>query len=111
MLSICNGNSTIKETIYPARLSHVDSLNMMNASISIEGDVIKINGGRTFSCGKVDGKDLRGGISLVIASLLAKGESEVGGVKYIKRGYSDLVYKLKRLGADIKMERIEENEK
>ena len=45
------------------------------------------------------------GISLVIAALLAKGESKIDGVKYIKRGYSDLVYKLRKVGADIKIER------
>lgn len=104
LLSICNGRSTIKETIYPARLSHIDSLNKMNASISVNENTIQIQGNRDFICGNVDGKDLRGGISLVIASLLSKGESRVGGVKYIKRGYSDLVHKLRKLGADIKVE-------
>jgi len=110
LLSLCNGVSTIKETIYPARLSHIDSLNKMNADIKIENDLILINGNREFVNGSVSGKDLRGGISLVIAALIAKGESQIEGVKYIKRGYSDLVYKLKNIGADIKLERIEENE-
>lgn len=110
LLSICNGVSTIKETIYPARLSHIDSLNKMNANISVDEDVIRVNGGREFASADVSGKDLRGGISLVVAALLAKGESKISGVKYIKRGYSDLVFKLKKLGADIKLERINENE-
>jgi len=82
----------------------------MNADIKIENDLILINGNREFVNGSVSGKDLRGGISLVIAALIAKGESQIEGVKYIKRGYSDLVYKLKNIGADIKLERIEENE-
>lgn len=107
LLSICKGVSTIKETIYPARLSHIESLNKMNADIFIDDDVIKIKGDRKFVSGVVSGKDLRGGISLVIAALLADGESEVSGVKYIKRGYSDLVYKLKKIGADIRLERGE----
>lgn len=110
LLSLCNGKSSIKETIYPARLSHIDSLNKMNASISIEDDVIKINGNRKFEPAKVDGKDLRGGISLVVAGLIANGVSFIDGVKYIKRGYSDLVYKLRKIGADITIERINENE-
>ena len=110
LLSTCNGVSTIKETIYPARLSHIESLNVMNADIDISEDVIKINGDRKFVSADVSGKDLRGGISLVIAALLAKGKSKISGVKYIKRGYSDLVYKLKKLGADIKLERVNENE-
>ena len=72
--------------------------------------MIVVNGNRFF-CGKeVNGKDLRGGISLVIAALAAQGVSKIGGVKYIKRGYSDLVYKLKKIGADIKLERIEDSE-
>lgn len=105
LLSTCNGISTIKETIYPARLSHIESLNSMNAQISIEDNIIKINGNRDFVNNDVDGKDLRGGISLVIAALLAKGESKIGGVKYIKRGYSDLINKLKKLGANISVEK------
>lgn len=101
LLSCCNGTSSIKETIYPARISHVDSLNKMNAQINIHDNVIEINGNRNFVNGDVSGKDLRGGISLVIAALLANGESKIDGVKYIRRGYSDLVYKLRKIGADI----------
>ena len=111
LLSTCNGVSSIKETIYPARLSHVESLNKMNANIKIDNDVIIIDGNREFNCSNVSGKDLRGGISLVIAALLAKGESKISGVKYIKRGYSDLVYKLKNIGADIRLERVNSDEK
>lgn len=110
LLSICDGVSSIKETIYPARLSHVDSLNKMNANICIEEDVIKIGGRRQFICNEVSGRDLRGGISLVIAALLAQGESRVSGVKYIKRGYSDLVNKLKKIGADVSVERVNDDE-
>ena len=104
LLSTCDGVSTIKETIYPARLSHVDSLNKMNANININEDEIIINGNRIFKNCDVSGKDLRGGISLVIAALLARGESKIDGVKYIKRGYSDLVYKLRDIGGDIRLE-------
>lgn len=111
LLSKCNGTSTIKETIYPGRVSHIDSLNSMNASISVEGPLILINGKRELVGADVSGKDLRGGISLVMAGLVAKGESRIDGVKYIKRGYSDLVNKLKRIGADIRIERIETDEK
>ena len=83
----------------------------MDADIRIKGDLIVVSGERTFKSCDVSGKDLRGGISLVIAALLAKGESRIDGVKYIKRGYSDLVYKLSKIGADIKLERIEDYEK
>ncbi len=107
LLSLCNGVSTIKETIYTSRLSHIDSLNKMNANIHINDDLIVVNGNRSFMNYDVSGKDLRGGISLVIAGLLANGESHIDGVKYIKRGYSDLVNKLNKIGADIKMERVE----
>ena len=110
LLSLCDGVSSIKETIYPTRLSHVESLNKMNANIEIKDDLIVINGNRNFMGCDVSGKDLRGGISLVVAALLANGESRIDGVKYIKRGYSDLVYKLKRIGADIKLERREYEE-
>lgn len=110
LLSLCSGDSIIKETIYPARLSQIESLNKMNALINVEDDVIKICGNRKFLPSEVDGKDLRGGISLVIAGLIANGESLIGGVKYIKRGYSDLVRKLRKIGADVRIERIERYE-
>ena len=107
LLSLCSGVSSIKETIYPARLSHVESLNSMGANIEIKDNLIVINGNREFKNNNVSGKDLRGGISLVIAALLAKGESKIDGVKYIKRGYSDLVCKLNKIGANINVERID----
>ena len=110
LLSVCDGVSSIKETIYPARLSHVESLNKMNADIEIKDNLIIVNGNRNFVCGNVSGKDLRGGISLVIAALIAKGGSKIDGVKYIKRGYSDLIYKLNKIGANIRLERVNEYE-
>lgn len=111
LLCLCNGKSSIKETIYPARLSHIDSLNKMGANINIKDELIVIDGDKKFYGKSVSGKDLRGGISLVIAALLANGESEIDGVKYIKRGYSDLVIKLKKIGADVSLERINDDEK
>ena len=110
LLSVCNGVSKIKETIYPARLSHIDSLNKMGASISIKEELIEVEGNRKFTNARVNGRDLRGGISLVIAGLAACGESRIGGVKYIKRGYSDLVMKLNKIGASISIERISDDE-
>ncbi len=103
LLSMCDGESSIEETIYPARLSHVDSLNKMGADIRIEDNLIKINGVKNFKAADVDGEDLRGGISLVLAALLGEGESKISGVKYIKRGYSDLVKKIKGIGGNIKI--------
>ena len=110
LLSVCDGVSSIKETVYPARISHIDSLNEMNALITVEDDTIKIGGNRSFKCSTVCGKDLRGGISLVLAALVANGISYVSGVKYIKRGYSELVEKLKKIGADIEIERCNEDD-
>lgn len=110
LLSMCEGKSSIKETIYPTRLSHVDSLNKMNADINIKDDLILVNGNREFVGANVSGKDLRGGISLVLAALVAKGDSYIDGVKYIKRGYSDLVYKLRKLGANISVEGMQDYE-
>ena len=89
--------------MYPARLSHVDSLNKMGADIRIEDNLIKINGVKNFKAADVDGEDLRSGISLVLAALLGEGESKISGVKYIKRGYSDLVKKIKEIGGNIKI--------
>ena len=70
-----------------------------------------IEGDKKFHGESVSGKDLRGGISLVVAALAGEGESKVSGVKYIKRGYSDLVDNLRRLGADVDIEEIDDEEK
>ncbi|MBO4410646.1 MAG: UDP-N-acetylglucosamine 1-carboxyvinyltransferase [Lachnospiraceae bacterium] len=100
VLSLANGTSLVTETIFENRFKYVDELKRMGASITVEGNVAVIKGG-TLKHAKILAPDLRAGAALVIAALAAKGESVVGEVHYILRGYEKFKEKLKKLGADI----------
>lgn len=97
------GESSIVDTIYPKRVNHIPELNRMGADIRVESDIILINGGNQLTGAEVEASDLRAGASLVIAGLMAEGTTTITGVENILRGYSNIVEKLRDLGADIQM--------
>jgi UDP-N-acetylglucosamine 1-carboxyvinyltransferase len=101
LLTKANNDSVIKETIYKDRTAHIIELNKMGADITIKEDEYFIRGNKTLVGSELSGKDLRGGASLVFAALLAKGTSKIEGLKYIERGYFNIVDNLKSLGANI----------
>ena len=101
LLTCSNSDSVIKETIYKDRTAHIIELNKMGADIVVKEDEYLIKGNRTLVGSELSGKDLRGGASLVFAALLAKGTSKIEGLKYIERGYFNIVDNLKSLGANI----------
>lgn len=106
LLTQAEGKSLIRDTIYQSRLSHVPELVKMGANVKVNNNnVIEVFGKTDLKGCNVDGKDLRGGASLVLAGLLATGESRISGLKYINRGYSQIVENLKALGANITIER------
>jgi UDP-N-acetylglucosamine 1-carboxyvinyltransferase len=75
----------------------------MGAKIRQEGNTLIIDGRRKLNGASVSSTDLRGGVSLVLAGLSAKGVTKVDKIEYILRGYENLDGKLKTLGADIKL--------
>lgn len=101
LLSIANGTSIISETVFENRFKHSDELIRMGANIKIIGKVAIIKGVKELTGAKVTSKDLRGGASLVLAGLKAKGTTEVEDIFHIERGYEDLDKNLRKLGADI----------
>lgn len=101
LLTKANCDSVIKETIYKERNAHIKELNKMGANIEIEEDKYLIKGNRSLVGSELSGKDLRGGASLVFAALLAEGKSVIEGLRYIERGYFNIVDNLKMLGANI----------
>ena len=107
-MAIAAGNGTIIDTIYPARVKHIPELNRMGADIKVEGAMIRVNGPAHLSGAQVKASDLRAGACLVIAGLLADGVTEITGVDHILRGYSNIVGKLRDLGADIEMIEVSE---
>ncbi len=102
LASVCNGKSSITETVFKNRFAYLEQLSKLGLKYIRTDDRVEIFGNTPFKCGKADSTDLRGGASLLIAALSANGESVIGNAEYIERGYSDLVYKLGNLGADIR---------
>lgn len=100
------GASQVSETIYSARFKHIDELRRMNANARVEGNTAIIQGPTKLHGSKVIASDLRAGAALVLAGLLAEGETEIQDIHHIERGYSNLIEKLCALGANIRRETI-----
>ncbi|MBE6146715.1 MAG: UDP-N-acetylglucosamine 1-carboxyvinyltransferase [Firmicutes bacterium] len=103
LLTQCNGNSKLTETIYENRFKNVAFLNKMGASIEINGNYITINGKTELEGATVEATDLRAGACLVLAGLLAKGTTTITNIGPVLRGYENIVQKLTDVGADIKI--------
>lgn len=106
LMTQAEGTSKITDTIYSARFKHIDELRRMSAKARVEGSTSIIQGPTTLEGSAVTATDLRAGAALVLAGLLAKGETEIHDIYHIERGYSDLIHKLCALGADIRKESI-----
>ncbi|MCW6652724.1 UDP-N-acetylglucosamine 1-carboxyvinyltransferase [Aerococcaceae bacterium NML191292] len=103
LMVLAKGTGTITDTIYPQRVKHIPELNRMGANITVAGDIIRIDGPSKLVGAPVEASDLRAGACLVVAGLIAEGETVITGVGNILRGYSNIVEKLRHLGADIEM--------
>jgi UDP-N-acetylglucosamine 1-carboxyvinyltransferase len=101
LLSIAEGESTIEETIFENRFMHVSELCRMGADITVEGNIAVIRGVKGLSGAQVMASDLRASAALVLAGVVAQGETEILRVYHLDRGYEALEKKLSRLGARI----------
>ena len=102
LLSVAEGTSVVTETVFENRFMHVEELQRMGAQIRVEGRTATVEGGASLSGAAVRATDLRAGAAMVLAGLVAEGETRIGYIHHIDRGYDDLVAKLVVLGADIK---------
>lgn len=102
LLCAADGTSIITDSVWDNRFKYVDQLTSMGAEIQVDGRVAIINGVERLKGGPVAATDLRAGAALIIAGLAADGITEVDNIKYIDRGYSNVVEKLVAVGADIK---------
>lgn len=102
LMTICDGESKIQETVFENRFMHVEQLNKMGAAIATSGNRATIVGVDKLHGADVKATDLRAGAALVIAALVADGETRISDIYHIDRGYSDLVEKFTKLGAKIK---------
>ena len=107
LLSVAEGTSEITEKVWEKRYQYTDELKRLGAQISVDGRVAIINGVNQLMGSKVLATDLRAGAAMVLAGLAANGETEIGEIKYIDRGYEEIEKKLKALGASISRVPIE----
>ncbi len=96
------GINVIVETIFENRFTHVAELRRMGADITVEGNVVIVKGVEKLSSAPIMMSDLRAGAALVIAGLIAEGETEIRRIYHCDRGYERLENKLSILGADIR---------
>ena len=108
LLSIANGTSLLSESVWDNRFQYVSQLTRMGANIYVDGKLAVIEGVKELSGVKVRATDLRAGAALIIAGLIAKGETVIEDIQYIDRGYEDVIEKFSNLGAIIR--RVDINE-
>jgi len=95
------GTSTIKDTIYTDRFTHVSELRRLGANIRLDGNLAVITGVPKLGSAPVMATDIRASSALIIAALIAKGETTISRVYHIDRGYERIEDKLRNLGAHI----------
>jgi UDP-N-acetylglucosamine 1-carboxyvinyltransferase len=98
LLSLIKGKSTITETIFKSRFNHIDELNRMGANIRLEDNTAIIDGVDKLTGAPIEATDLRASAALLIAGLLAEGETIISNVDHIFRGYEKLEEKLNKMG-------------
>jgi UDP-N-acetylglucosamine 1-carboxyvinyltransferase len=103
MAALCtaDGVSTVKETIYPDRFTHVPELRRFGADIRLDGNLAVIRGVPTLGGAPVMATDIRASSGLILAAMAAEGRSEILRVYHIDRGYQRIEFKLNALGARI----------
>jgi UDP-N-acetylglucosamine 1-carboxyvinyltransferase len=98
---VARGASKVTETIFENRFMHVNELVRLGANIQIDGKISVVEGVERLSGAKVMATDLRASASLVIAGLVAQGETLVDRIYHLDRGYDRMEHKLRGIGADI----------
>jgi UDP-N-acetylglucosamine 1-carboxyvinyltransferase len=102
LLSLADGNSIVTEKIFPDRFLHVAELNRMGAHLRKEGPTVIVQGVKRLIGAPVMASDLRASAALILAGLIAKGQTRVHRVYHIDRGYEHIEKKLSDVGADIR---------
>lgn len=103
----CEGVSNIEERLFENRFMHVSELQRLGANITLRGNIASVSGGAELKGADVMATDLRASSALVLAGLVAEGETNIHRIYHLDRGYENLESKLSTLGA--KVERLKEN--
>jgi UDP-N-acetylglucosamine 1-carboxyvinyltransferase len=107
LMTQAEGRAVIEETVFENRFMHASELQRMGARIAIDGHSATVNGPTPLTGAPLIASDLRASASLVLAGLVAKGETIIDRVYHIDRGYEKIEAKLRTVGADI--ERIRDS--
>jgi UDP-N-acetylglucosamine 1-carboxyvinyltransferase len=107
LMTQATGNAIIEETVFENRFMHASEMQRMGANISIDGRSATVSGPTQLNGAPLIASDLRASASLVLAGLVANGETIIDRVYHIDRGYEKIEAKLRAVGADI--ERIRES--
>lgn len=108
MMACADGTSTITDRIYHDRFSHIPELARLNCDVQVHENTATVRGGKKMTGATVMSTDLRGSVAMVMAGLVAEGETHVLRIYHLDRGYERLEDKLCSLGADIERARTEE---
>lgn len=103
MLLRSAGRSLVSDRVYPKRFGHVDQLRRMGADIAMKGSTAVIRGGAPLHGDWVHASDIRAGVSLLIAGMMAEGVTRLTGVEHLERGYEDIIGSFRRLGASLRL--------
>ncbi|WP_125771639.1 UDP-N-acetylglucosamine 1-carboxyvinyltransferase [Companilactobacillus furfuricola] len=103
LLMRSKGEAMIMDTIYPKRIKHISQLQKMGGDISSENDLIFVHGGSNLTGATVSADEIRAGACLMIAGLIADGQTVIENAENILRGYDRVVWKLHQLQADVEL--------
>ena len=109
LMCLAEGKGNLTEGVWESRFRYVEELKRMGANITVNGRNAVIDGVGELTAAPVRALDLRAGAAMVIAGLAAKGKTEIDEIYHIQRGYEDIITKLQKVGADIKMVTIPDN--
>ncbi|MEA2005099.1 MAG: UDP-N-acetylglucosamine 1-carboxyvinyltransferase [Acidobacteriota bacterium] len=101
LMTQADGTSIITETIFDRRFSHINELLRLGANIEVSGDKAIVKGKSPLSGAEIIASDLRASASLILAGLIANGETTINDIEHLDRGYEKIEEKLKSLGAQI----------
>ena len=101
LASLADGTSVVEETIFDARFNYIDEIARMGADARVVGQVAIIRGVPKLMGAPVQATDIRAGAALVLAGLVAEGQTQIDGVHFLERGYESFAGKLRSLGAQI----------
>jgi UDP-N-acetylglucosamine 1-carboxyvinyltransferase len=102
LMTVASGASVIRETVFESRFMHVPELARLGANISLQGSTALVRGVERLHGAELMATDLRASVSLVLAALVAEGETTIHRIYHLDRGYESLDHKLVQCGGDIR---------